>query len=63
MGLAEQAQQDGSRLVGDAERLDTQLLLGLQGGQSGAFLGQIGIDEVAETPASRASWILLVKVS
>jgi len=45
--LAEQAQQDGARLVGDAQGLDTKLLLGLQGRQAGAFLGQIGVDQVA----------------
>jgi hypothetical protein len=45
--LAEQAQQGRARVVGDRQRLHTQLLLGLQGGQSGGFLGEIRVDQVA----------------
>src|SRR5690606_16923836 len=46
--LAEQSEQDGGRGVGDRQRLHTQLLLGLQSLESGAFLGQIGVHQVAD---------------
>ena len=46
---AEQGQQDAARLVRDGQGLHTQLLLGLQGGQLGAFLGQVGVDQIART--------------
>ena len=42
---AEQRQEDLRTLVGDAERLDAELLLDLQGLQLGAFLGEIGIHQ------------------
>src|SRR6185295_15581571 len=45
--LTEEAQQDRRGLVGDRERLDAQLLLGLQSLQASAFLRQVGVDEVA----------------
>src|SRR5689334_1605767 len=44
---AEQAQDVRRRRVGDRERLDAQLLLGLQRLELGAFLGEVGVDEVA----------------
>jgi hypothetical protein len=45
--LPEETEQRGARLVGDRERLDAKLLLGLQGGQLSAFLAEIRVDEVA----------------
>uniref|UniRef100_A0A0N5A026 NAD-specific glutamate dehydrogenase n=1 Tax=Parastrongyloides trichosuri TaxID=131310 RepID=A0A0N5A026_PARTI len=50
---AEQAEQDRARLVRDAQRLNAELLFGLQGGQLGAFLGQISIDQVADADFDR----------
>ena len=46
-GLPEQRQDRGRALVGDRQRLDAQLLLGLQGLQLGARLREVGVDQVA----------------
>src|SRR5205823_11991056 len=46
--LAEKAEEDRRRLVGDRQGLDAQLLLGLQGLQLRAFLRQVRIDDVAD---------------
>src|SRR5690606_29490228 len=45
LAAAEQRQDDLRRLVGDRQRLRAQLLLDLQGGESRAFLGQVGVDQ------------------
>ncbi len=50
---AEQPQDDLRPLVGDREGLDAQLLLDLQGLQPGALLGEIRINEGAETLGHR----------
>ena len=48
--LALEQGQNGLRLrVGNRQRLDTQLLLDLQGLQSRAFNGQVGIHEITDT--------------
>src|SRR5581483_6273572 len=52
-GLSEQAEQDGRRLVGDRERLNAQLLLGLQRLEVRAFLRQVGVHEVADARVDR----------
>lgn len=41
-------QNDLRRLVGDAQGLDAELLLRLQCCETGAFLGQVGVHEVAD---------------
>ena len=51
--LAEERQDGLRRLVGDGERLDTQLLLDLQRLESCAFLGQVGIDQIANSLLQR----------
>src|SRR3984957_18560003 len=46
--LPEETQKDRTRLVGDRQRLDAKLLLGLQGGQLSAFLAEVGVDQVTD---------------
>src|ERR1019366_8894369 len=48
LDLPEETQEDRARLVGDRQRLDAKLLLGLQGGQLSAFLAEVGVDQVAD---------------
>ena len=47
-GSAEQLHDDLRRLVGDGKSLRTELLLGLQRGELGAFLCHVGVDEIAD---------------
>src|SRR5579862_6882462 len=58
LGLPEEAEQRGARLVGDRERLDAKLLLGLQGGQLSAFLAEVGVDQVADAGVQRVLQVL-----
>lgn len=46
--LAEQRHDRLRRLVGDRQRLDTELLLDLEGLQLGAFLGEVGVDQITD---------------
>src|SRR5882724_1416438 len=46
---AEQRENDLRLRVGDRQGLDAQLLLDLQALQSGAFLSQVRIDQIADT--------------
>src|SRR5665213_3605590 len=46
--LAKETEENRARLVGDRQRLDAKLLLGLQGGQLSAFLAEVGVDQVAD---------------
>ena len=49
LGLAEQRENGLRRLIGDRQSLNAQLLANLQGLQLGAFLRQIGVNQVADT--------------
>ena len=51
--LAEERQHDRRRRVGDRQSLRAQLLLHLQRLQAGRFLGEVGVDEVADTGFDR----------
>ena len=57
-GLAEQRQDRLRRLVGDRQSLDAKLLLDLQGLQRGAFLGHVGVDQVADAGRQRVGQLL-----
>src|SRR3546814_8564808 len=46
--LAEQAEDALRTLVGNAQRLDRELLLHLQRRQTGRLAGEVGIDDVAQ---------------
>ena len=48
-GLAEQRQDALAVLVGDRERLNTELLLGLERLKAGRFRVHVGVDELADT--------------
>src|SRR4029078_5865293 len=52
-GLAEQYEQRGAGGGRDGPRLDAELLLRLQGLQPCAFLGQVGVDQIANTGVER----------
>src|ERR1700712_1058138 len=47
--LAEQRQDRLRRGVGDRQRLDSQLLLRLQGGQLARFFFHVGVNQLANT--------------
>jgi hypothetical protein len=51
--LAEERQHDRRRRVGDRQGLRAQLLLNLQRLQAGRFLGEVSVDEVADTGFDR----------
>ena len=57
--LFEQGHNVLAVLVGDAERLNTQLLLNLQGIESGGFLIHVGIDQCSNAALNGvdASWV------
>src|SRR6202451_3982734 len=53
LALAEQTQQGRRRGIGDRQGLDAKLLLGLQGLQGRALLGEVGVHEVADAGRQR----------
>src|SRR5271163_1668842 len=58
IGLTEETEQHRARLVGDRQRLDAKLLLGLQGGQLSAFLAEVGVDQIADAGVERVLQVL-----
>src|SRR5262245_33712605 len=53
LGLAEQRQQGLAVAVGDRQRLDTELLLDLEGLQTGRLSVHVGVDQLTDTAGHR----------